>query len=114
MSLVEALLRKSWLFFLTGRLEGQTRTLDSSRTHTLGTAPSCTIVLPANASVAAVHAEISFDDGEFRIRPRDGKVVVRREGYDQTVETPVALVPGDRVLLGDTRMIFRNVEGKKR
>jgi hypothetical protein len=113
-SLVEALLRKSWLFFLTGRLEGQTRTLDSSRAHTLGTAASCTIVLPANASVAAVHAEIFFDDGEFRIRPRDGKVIVRREGYDQAVEAAVVLAPGDRVLLGETRMIFRNVEGKKR
>jgi len=110
-SLVEVLLRKAWLFFLTGRLEGQTRTLDSSRPHTLGSDPGCTIVLPNDPSVAAIHAEIVFENGGFQVRARDGQVVVRRDGYDQAVTAHV-LAPGDRVLLGDCRMIFRNVEGK--
>jgi len=111
-SLVESLLRKAWLFFVTGRLEGQTRTLDSSRPHTLGSDPACTIVLPHDPSVAAVHAEILFEEGEFQVRARDGQVVVRHDGIDQTVAAHV-LAPGDRVFLGDTRMVFRNVEGKK-
>jgi hypothetical protein len=111
-SLVETLLRKAWVFFLTGRLEGQTRTLDSSRPHTIGSDPSCTIVIPSDPSVAAVHAEIAYDSDNFVINARDGQVVVRRDGVDQPGTSHV-LVPGDRVILGETRMIFRNVEGKR-
>jgi hypothetical protein len=112
-SLVESLLRKAWLFFLTGRLEGQTRTLDSSRPHTLGSSDACTIVIPNDPTVMPVHAEVFFADGEFQVRPRDGQVIVRRDGSDQPVTSHV-LAPGDRILLGGSRMIFRNVEGKKR
>jgi hypothetical protein len=110
--LVESLLRKAWVMFLTGRLEGQTRTLDSSRPHTIGTDTGCTIVLPANPTVLPVHAEIAFADGAFVVRPRDGAVVIRRDGYEQAVASHV-LAPGDRVQLGDIRMVFRNVEGKR-
>jgi hypothetical protein len=111
-SLVETLMRKAWVFFLTGRLEGQTRTLDSSRPHTFGSASSCTVVIPNDPEVAAVHAEIDFRDDAFTVKARDGKVVLRRDGVDQPVTTH-ELAPGDRILLGGTRMIFRNVEGKK-
>lgn len=113
LSLVESLLRKAWLFFLTGRLEGQTRTLDSSRPYTLGSSDACTIAIPNDPAVAAIHAEVSFADGEFVVRPRDGQVIVRRDGRDQPV-TEHVLAPGDRILLGGSRMIFRNTEGKKR
>jgi len=114
MSLVENLLRKAWLFFITGRLEGQTRTLDSSRPHTIGTAAGCTIVIPSDPTVQPIHAEITFvGNDEFSVQPRDGQVIVRRDGRDQQVTSHV-LAPGDRILLGETRMIFRNVEGKKR
>lgn len=112
-NLVETLLRKAWLFFLTGRLEGQTRTLDSSRPYTLGSDPSCTIVLPQDPTVLPVHAEIVFEDEAFQVRPRDGEVVIRRDGFDQSVLSH-KLEPGDRILLGDTRCVFRNVEGKGR
>jgi hypothetical protein len=111
--LVESLLRKSWLRFMTGRLEGQTRTLDSSRPHTLGSADSCTVVLPGDPTVAPVHAEIFFRDEDFVVRPRDGDVVLRREGRDLAVTAPQVIRPGDRIHLGDTRMVFRNEEGKK-
>jgi hypothetical protein len=111
--LVEVLLRKSWLFFLTGRLEGQTRTLDSSRPHTIGSADTCTIVVPNDPSIQPIHAEISFADGDFLIQPRDGQVVIRRETSDLPVSGATPLQPGDRVLLGETRMVFRNVEGRK-
>lgn len=113
-SLVESLLRKSWVFFLTGRLEGQTRTLDSSRPHTIGSDSNCTIVIPNDPSVAAVHAEFTFNDQEeFVVNSRDGYVIIRRDGRDTPITSHV-LCPGDRVLLGDTRMIFRNVEAKKK
>ncbi|MBY0528431.1 MAG: FHA domain-containing protein [Gemmataceae bacterium] len=110
--LVEALLRKSWLFFVTGRMEGQTRTLDSSRPHTIGSDDSCDIVVNGDPSVAPVHAEFHFANGDFEIRARDGEVTVRRDGVDQLALTYL-LQPGDRILLGETRMVFRNVEGKK-
>jgi hypothetical protein len=112
--LVESLLRTAYVFFLTGRLEGQTRTLDSSRPHTLGSDVSCTIVIPDDPTVAGVHAEICFANEQFTIRPRDGMVVVRRDGRDVPIGVPVVLQPGDRVHLGGTRMIFRNEAGKKR
>ena len=111
--LVESLLRQSWLFFITGRLEGQTRTLDSSRPHTLGSAAFCTIVLPGDPTVELYHAEVTCTDGEFTIRPRDGEVVVKRGGRSETVSHPFVLQPGDRVHLGDTKMVFRNEEKKK-
>jgi hypothetical protein len=110
--LVESLLRKSWLFFLTGRLEGQTRTLDSSRPHTIGSDVSCSIVLPDDPTVAPVHAQIAWDNDTFVVQRCDGDVLVRREGREQKVSSHV-LQPGDRVQLGDTKMIFRNVEGRK-
>jgi hypothetical protein len=112
-TLVESLLRKSWLFFLTGRLEGQTRTLDSSRPHTIGSSDACSIVIPSDTSVAAVHAEFVFENDAFLVRPRDGQVIVRRDGVDQPVQAHV-LAPGDRILLGGARMIFRNVEAKRK
>ncbi len=112
-SLVESLLRKAWLFFLTGRLEGQTRTLDSSRPHTIGSANDCTIIIPNDPAVVPVHAEVFFADGEFQVRPRDGQVIVRRDGKDVAVTSHI-LAPGDRIHVGGARMIFRNVEGKKR
>jgi hypothetical protein len=111
--LVESLLRKAWLFFLTGRLEGQTRTLDSGHAHTIGSADTCSTVVASDATLAPVHAEITFLEGEFRVRPREGAVTLRREGVDCFVESPEALEPGDRIIIGETRMIFRNVEGKK-
>ncbi|GIW80440.1 MAG: hypothetical protein KatS3mg105_2247 [Gemmatales bacterium] len=112
-NLVETLLRKAWLFFLTGRMEGQTRTLESSRPFTLGRDDSCNIVIPNDPKVAAVHAEIVFVNGEFQVKAREGTVVVRRDGFDQQITSHV-LQPGDRIMLGDTRMIFRNVEGRKK
>ena len=111
-SLVESLLRKAWVFFLTGRLEGQSRTLDSSRPHVIGSDPGCTIVILNDASIAPRHAEIVFADEGFQIRPLDGAVTVRRDGFDQEVSNHT-LSPGDRILIGESRMIFRNVEGKK-
>jgi hypothetical protein len=107
--LVESLLRKAWLFFLTGRLEGQTRTLDSSCPHTLGSADTCTIVLPGDAAVRPVHAEIRFENGDFVIRPRDGKV--RHNDREAPVSEQV-LAPGDRIQVGETKMTFRNEDRK--
>lgn len=113
MGLVEALLRPAWVFFLTGRLEGQTRTLDNRRTITIGTSDACSIVVPGDASVAPVHAEVVFADGQFVIRPRDGKVIVRRETQELEV-TNHALQARDRIQLGNTKMIFRTEEGRKK
>jgi hypothetical protein len=111
--LVESLLRKAWLFFITGRLEGQTRTLDSSREHTLGSDPSCSIVLLRDPTVMPVHAEIGFEDGVFVVQPRDGKVILRRDGRDSVVTSPHPLQPGDRIHLGQTKMAFRKQENSR-
>jgi hypothetical protein len=112
--LVESLLRQSFLFFITGRLEGQTRTLDSSRPHTLGSAHTCSIVLPGDPTVQRVHAEIAFRDGGFGIAPRDGSVLVVRQGQELPITSFHVLQVGDRILLGDTKMVYRGEEAKKK
>lgn len=109
--LVESLLRKSWLFFVTGRLEGQTITLDSSRTNTIGTTASCTIIIPGDPKVMPVHAELTCINGNFVVAARDGEVMVIRDGLERTVASCI-LEPMDRIRIGDTRMSFRTVEVK--
>ncbi len=111
--LVESLLRKAWLRFLNGRLEGQTRTLDPSQPRTtLGRSDLCDIVLPGAAGVAATHAEIARDGGDFVLRPRDGAVVVHRDGKLQP-GPPYPLRPGDRLEVGPVRITFHTEEGKQ-
>lgn len=109
--LVESLLRKSWLFFVTGRLEGQTITLDSSRTNTIGTTAACTIIIPGDPKVMPVHAELTCINGNFVLTPRDGEVIVIRDGLEQTVGSCI-LEPMDRIRIGDTRISFRTLEVK--
>ena len=69
-------------------------------------------MLPSDPTVAPVHAEIVYENDLFQIRSRDGAVIVRRDGAELNNLSQI-LTPGDRIVLGDTRMIFRNVEGKK-
>ena len=112
--LVESLLRQSFLFFITGRLEGQTRTLDSSRPHTLGSDTSATVVLPNDPTVEPIHAEVTWNENGFSVAPREGTVIVKREGREKTLTNPLLLKPGDRIQLGATKMVYRGEEAPKK
>lgn len=111
--LVESILRKSYVRFIRGRLEGQTRTLDSRRPRTLGSSTACDIVIPEDKTIAPIHAEIAFADGQFIIRPRNGKVIVSRDDREQVVAGSHVLAANDRIQVGDSKMIFRTEEAKK-
>ncbi len=111
--LVESLLRTAWLWFAMGRLEGQTRTLDSRKTMTLGRSPRCSIILPEDDTIAPFHAEIAFQGKDFLVRPREGSVIVSRGGKEEQINLPYVLQPGDRIFLGKSRMVFRTEETKK-
>jgi hypothetical protein len=105
--LVESLLRKAWLTFLSGRMEGQNRTLDPSVPETtLGKSDLCGIVLLGDRSVANVHAGIRPSGGGFVLSAREAAVTVERNGQVQN-GPEVALQPGDRIQLGSTRMVFQ-------
>ena len=65
------------------------------------------------AIVMPVHAEIAFKEGEFIVSPRDGEVIVRREGKEQKVTSHV-LKPGDRIQLGETKMVYRGEQSAKK
>lgn len=108
--LVEDILRRAWLRFSHGPLEGQTRTLDSGRSTTLGRADKCTIVLSRDPDVAPVHAEISTQGQEFIIAAREGSVLLR-DGNSQTQIHQHRLRPGDTIQMGRTRFTFQTDEG---
>jgi hypothetical protein len=110
--LVESLLRRAWLFFFLGRLEGQTRTLDSRQRTTLGRSSKCSIVIPEDDTIAALHAEIRLKGSDFVLRACEGPVTISREGKEEAV-TETVLQRGDRIRLGKSGMAFRCEEAKK-
>lgn len=110
--LVESLLRRAWLTFLGGPLEGQHRTLDPARPRTtLGRSDACAIIVPGDSSVAAVHAEICAENGGLVLRACGGPVAVESDGV---VAAPAAhaLRSGDRIRLGATPLVFCSGEGQ--
>jgi hypothetical protein len=111
--LVESLLRVSWVRFLNGRFEGQSRTLDPARAvTTLGASDACNIILRGDRGVSEVHAEIVVQNGDFVLRSRNGPVAVERGGPVPAAAAYV-LRPGDRLVLGATRLLFHTEERKK-
>jgi hypothetical protein len=110
--IVEVLLRTAWLWFIMGRLEGQSRTLDS-RGQSLGSSEVCQILLPGDATIASIHADIVFEEGYFVIRSRHGAITISRDGHEFQAREHV-LAAGDRIYIGGSRMVFRTEEPKKR
>ena len=85
-------MRRAWVTILNGRLEGQNRTIDPSRSATtLGRADTTSIVLLGDPTIAAIHAAIVSRDGRLS-EPREGTVAVEREGKVEATG-PCALAP---------------------
>jgi len=104
--LVETILRRAWLRFIHGPLEGKTFTLDSSRPIvTLGRSDVCDILLRHDAEAGAVHAAIATKGSAFTLTPRDGPVALRTAGGAQPVTTHL-LQPGDMIQIGKSRFVF--------
>ena len=94
----------SWLVRAggTGR-RGETLRIGDGRTL-IGLSASCAIRLSLDATVAAEHAEISLDAGEFAIAPLGGPVTV--EGTAVTGRR--VLTDGETIGIGDGLFIFKS------
>lgn len=105
--LVEDLLRSAWLVFSTGRLEGQTRTLDAAKPTTLlGRSETADICILGDAALANRHARIVRDGTDYVLEALDGQVLAGVPGKLQPV-TRHLLQPGDYFQLGASRAVFR-------
>lgn len=106
MGLVEDLLRAAWLVFTSGRLEGQTRTLDPAKAVTrIGRSDGAEICILADPKLAPVHARITATGGRFAIEAVDGQVL-HGSGPKLAPVTQQPLSAGDMIQLGGNRAQF--------
>lgn len=112
--LVEGILRRAWLYFWRGPLEGQTRTVDNLRpVTTIGRGEQADILLRNDPDLQPLHAAIEAQPGGFLLRPLGGAVSVRAHAGDPW--QPVAahlLRPGDEVQAGRSCFRFRTGEAE--
>jgi hypothetical protein len=107
MGLVEDLLRPAWLSFTSGKLEGQTRTLDPKKAVTaIGRAELADICLLGDPKVMDRHAELAYRDGGFVLTPVRGELQVNRGGSFVELSGGYALEAGDIIQIGSTRAQF--------
>ena len=84
--------------------DGRTRTVRAPVPITIGRASSATLIVP-DAQVSRLHARIDFSDGVLSVRDldsRNGTLVNARP-----IEGNVALVAGDEIDVGLTRIVYR-------
>ena len=106
MGLVEDLLRSAWLVFTSGRLEGQSRTLDSGKAATsIGRSDAADICILGDPNMAQRHAQIVTSGGEFFVEAVDGHVL-HGTGPRLAAVTRQKLQPGDIIAFGSARATF--------
>jgi predicted component of type VI protein secretion system len=69
----------------------------------VGSGPACSIRLAGDAAVAAQHAEISSEEGEFSIRPLGAVITVEGKPIDQRH----VLTDGETVGIGRALFVFK-------
>jgi hypothetical protein len=103
--LVEDLLRSAWLMFTSGRLEGQSRTLDPSRPARIGRSDAADICILGDLSMAQQHAQIVCDGGTYFVEAIDGPVHYGQGPRLAAVQRQ-QLQPGDIIAFGSARATF--------
>lgn len=113
--LVEGILRRAWLFFWRGPLEGQTRTVDNRRAATtIGRGEQADIMVRDDPAMQPVHAVLEAQPGGFLLRPRAGEVRVRANAAAPWEPVTARLLqPGDEVEVGKSCFRFRTGEEGK-
>jgi len=111
--LVEDLARVAWLVFTSGRLEGQTRTLDPyKRVTMIGRAELGDICLLGDPAIAPRHARLVHRDGAFYVEAVEGEVLVAADGPPRPVRSH-RLKSGDRISIGIVRARFSTLSETK-
>ena len=82
---------------------GETLRLGDGRTL-IGLSGSCQIRLSQDHTVAAEHAEVTLEAGEFTIAPLGGPVTVEGAAVDK----PTPLTDGETIGIGDGLFIFKS------
>lgn len=86
---------------------GQTLAIPGARVL-VGRSPDANLRIADDQQVADRHAEIREADGQFLIRPLEGRVTVE----EQELQGERALVDGETVTLGGGRYVFKCVVGR--
>lgn len=108
MALFEGVLRRAWLRFQHGPLEGRTFTLDNRRAETtIGRADHCNVMIRNAPEVQPVHAVIRPGIDGLYLAAREGALRLRTASGDQPV-TQRLLHDGDVVQIGRSRFVFQN------
>lgn len=106
MALVEGILRKAWLRFRHGPLEGRTFTLDSRRAETtIGRADRCDVMIRDDPEVGQLHAVIQSQADGFLLAAREGALQLRSGAAAQPIAQRL-LQNGDEVQIGRSRFVF--------
>lgn len=103
--LVEDLLRSAWLTFTSGRLEGQSRTLDPRRAASIGRSDAADICILGDPNLAQRHARIVCDGGSYFVEAVDG-AVQHGTGPRLGAVARQQLSPGDIIAFGSARATF--------
>jgi MFS family permease len=103
--LVEDLLRAAWLIFTSGRLEGQSRTLDPRRPARIGRSDAADICILGDPNLAQQHAQIVCAGGDYFVEAVDGAVQYGK-GPRLAAVTRQQLQPGDIIAFGSARATF--------
>ena len=103
--LVEDLLRSAWLVFTSGRLEGQSRTVDPQRGSRIGRSDAADICILGDPNLAQQHARIVCEGGSYFVEAVDG-IVQHGKGPRLGAVTRQQLQPGDIVAFGSARATF--------
>ncbi len=84
----------------------------AERGTVIGRAPGCDVCVPSDPRVAAVHAEIRSEEGQWILIRSTVRNSLMLNGHN--VEAPLPLRSGDQMTLGETRILFEDPEEKKR
>jgi len=104
LALVEQALRRAWVQVLSGRQEGRAYLLDHPRNR-VGLDERAEIGLFADPLIARRHAEIEATSGGFVLHSFVDPGRTRVNGEEVTA--PRKLDDGDRIVIGQTLLVFR-------
>jgi hypothetical protein len=98
-----------WFVRATGPgKRGQTVAIPVGRAITIGKSADCQVQIPDDQQLADKHAELRELDGEFLIRPLEGRVAVE----EKELQAAQPLTDGVTVTLGGCRYVFKCVVGR--